>query len=40
MTVSVGREEADLMARLEEVGMLAMEAEGRVRRGAKRVQNI
>lgn len=31
MTVSVGKEEAGLMARLEEVRMLAMEAEGRAR---------
>ena len=31
MTVPVGKEEAGLMARLEEVGMLAMEAEGRAR---------
>lgn len=40
MTVSVGKEEAGLMARLEEVGMLAMEAQGRDRRGAKQVQEV
>lgn len=33
MAVSVGKEEADLKAELEEVGMLSMEAEGEQREG-------